>query len=59
MTNISHFAKKNSMQISNIGVTLKKTFLVSPDCPNKMLVNGSNINILTPKEVYAVDMLTK
>jgi hypothetical protein len=49
VTNIVNFVKKNSLISSLFSPVLKKTFVLSSECPYKMYQAGANVNIITPK----------
>ncbi len=49
VTNIANLVKKNSLSSLIFNPTLKKTFVLSSDCPLKMYQSGNNVNISTVK----------
>lgn len=49
MNTNSAFQKKNSINYSSFNTSLKKTFMVSNDCPLKISSIGSTMNITTNK----------
>lgn len=49
MNTISPFMKKNTNNFSNFTTSLKKTFMISNDCPLQISPIASNMNIRTNK----------
>lgn len=59
VANLVTFPRKNTTSYSIVNPTLRKTFILSSECPTRMFLAGSSVNIGTSKEIFNVESSTK